>query len=849
MVKDIIKFYNFFKHKHPTEIRVFDEDKYPDGKSLMVNNQDDFFNKTLEYQGINVDVYIGARDRTDKGDKNVASSWFIFLEIDEHDIKKPEQKEKLEKFLKDNGIEIGMSGFSGGGYHYYLPHKEIDFISNPEQRKLYKEQILLAFRSALLEAGIDIDTKIFNLERLGRILGSYNFKRKKKSKILIYNLDVDREKNHEAIKRLVSKYQHETVEVNETAVELLEKYKINETDKWLYDIAKNGIEIKADTGGNSTVFKNTAIILTRECIPEEEIKVIAQSVADLCEDRTLTALYGWITKCENGELSQICKNEINKWVKDNYPMITPYELTEKDKQKNREYAKSIDEDRGIKSFPKGIPGLDFSFNEFFHIGYNKKGEITSKRANIDKVVEYLMDVFTFKTIYGDKFEEIYVYQNGIYTKRGRAIIQTKTEELLKEYATIHNIRETQEKIKRLTEIKRDEFDFIPDGLIPLENGVYNYYTKKLENHNPKYYFKKQFPLEYNPKAICPKILELLNEILYPEYIPVIQEWFGFNTTRQYFIKKAMILFGEKDTGKTQILNLLVKFIGEKNKSGISLQSIAKGNRFEMSFLKDKYANIRDDLSSDDLISGGEFKASTGGSYITAEYKFGDTFEFLTFAKHIFATNKIPKMKDNDNVFYSRCIPIKFDSPIPKEKQNPFILQQITTKEEMSGLLNWALEGLERLHKNNCFSFNKTDLEIKNIMERDSEPLAGFVQDCLTKDEGKQISKEAMFRIYSKYCEIKELPRLSKEQLGRRLPFHCTYILAKRDIERFWENVNLKHTGIDALDTLLKTISQEGNNTIDVYSDKVFEKASKVSCHSKKPIKLPTKVVNGEARYD
>ena len=58
------------------------------------------------------------------------------------------------------------------------------------------------------------------------------------------------------------------------------------------------------------------------------------------------------------------------------------------------------------------------------------------------------------------------------------------------------------------------------------------------------------------------------------------------------------------------------------------------------------------------------------------------------------------MKDSDDVFYSRCIPIPFDNPIPKEKQNPFLLKEITTKEEMSGLLNWALEGLDRLFKNN-----------------------------------------------------------------------------------------------------------------------------------------------------
>ena len=46
---------------------------------------------------------------------------------------------------------------------------------------------------------------------------------------------------------------------------------------------------------------------------------------------------------------------------------------------------------------------------------------------------------------------------------------------------------------------------------------------------------------------------------------------------------------------------------------------------------------------------------------TAEYKFGDSFQFLNFAKHTFATNKIPSVEDvDDAAYYDRWIPIAFD---------------------------------------------------------------------------------------------------------------------------------------------------------------------------------------------
>jgi len=112
--QDVRKFYQFFKHNNPTEIRVFDEIKYPKGKSILVKTEDEFVEKCRYYsEEDKVSVYIGARDRNGKGDKNVISSHFILFEIDEHDIKKPEEKEKVLKFLEDNNIKVGMMGMSG----------------------------------------------------------------------------------------------------------------------------------------------------------------------------------------------------------------------------------------------------------------------------------------------------------------------------------------------------------------------------------------------------------------------------------------------------------------------------------------------------------------------------------------------------------------------------------------------------------------------------------------------------------------------------------------------------------------------------------------------------------------
>ncbi len=429
----------------------------------------------------------------------------------------------------------------------------------------------------------------------------------------------------------------------------------------------------------------------------------------------------------------------------------------------------------------------------------------NEKISIPRIVEHLLKEFTFKTIYGKKDETIYFYNNGIYNLRGREMIKTKTEELLKSKATTNIVNEVLEKVKRKTSIDMEEFNNIPENLVCLNNGVLNVTNKELLPFDSSHYFKNKIPIKYDEKKKCEKILKYIEEVCYPEDVPVIQEFFGFCLYRRYFIKKAIILFGEKNTGKTVLLNILTKFIGKENCSGISLQRIASKDKFSLAFLKDKYINLYDDLSANDLNDAGGFKIATGGGFITAEYKFGDSFQFLTYAKNIFATNHIPNVKNiDDDAYYERWIPIPFDNQISKDKQDNFISDKITLEDEMSGLLNWALEGLSRLLDNGEFSYKKSSEEIKVLMQRQNNPLVAFSNDSLIRDDGNKITKEMMYKIYTKWSQDKKVPRLSKEQLGRNLGKYTNYIIAKGGKERVWENVNV----IGAYDIFKKSEREE-----------------------------------------
>lgn len=314
---EIATYYDFLKHYLSTEVRVFDAIKYPEGKSVFVHSKDEFI-KLVERYNITdkVNVYAGFREREDgmKGDDNVKSSCGIFLEIDEHDKEHLDVRQKLEEFLKQNEIQLALMVFSGGGYHYYIPH-DVKDLSSPEDREHYRLS-LTRFKELLLSKGIEVDKKVFNLERVTRIPGTYNFNRNKMAKILFYNPNVDLLKNRQALNNL---FQSENIPVTtaykkadyEEAVKILQRYCIDKSDKWLYDLIKNKVLIKEDTGGNSVFFKNIAIICARECMLREEIEIIGRAVASLTENRTLASFMGWIKKANNNEISAINETEID----------------------------------------------------------------------------------------------------------------------------------------------------------------------------------------------------------------------------------------------------------------------------------------------------------------------------------------------------------------------------------------------------------------------------------------------------------------------------------------------------------------------------------------------------------
>lgn len=434
------------------------------------------------------------------------------------------------------------------------------------------------------------------------------------------------------------------------------------------------------------------------------------------------------------------------------------------------------------------------------------------RLNHLKVAQVINSLHKFYTKGSQKLE-IYHYEDGKIKQGGSKVIASELQTLSEGKIKINDVNEVIGHIQRLTYSEGD-FESPDLNLICVGNGIFNIQTYRISNHSPEYQFTQKIKWNYRPDAECPNIKKFLNEILSVEDVLVFQEFAGYCLFRQYRYKKALIFVGQKNTGKTTAINLLVNLIGTDNTSGVSLHRILY-DKFAASRMKDRLLNFYDDLSFKDINDTGAFKIATGGGYISAEKKFGDSFEFMNYAKLLFATNKIAAVKDNDDLaYFDRWLILFFDNVSEKPDSN--LLEKLTTKAEMEGFLVWALEGLKRLLSQDKFSYTPTAEENKISMERNSNSLSGFAADCLVNVQDVIITKEDLYKAYVEYCNNQKVAIITKDRFGKNLQGKARYILdstanIEGKKERVWRNVAFANRSY----TLLKTIFNKNisnNNT-------------------------------------
>ena len=361
-----------------------------------------------------------------------------------------------------------------------------------------------------------------------------------------------------------------------------------------------------------------------------------------------------------------------------------------------------------------------------------------------------------------------LFRLGAEVRIAKALERTFRRLEIEKVLKINALREVLERIKRRTYTERQQLNK-DQFLLNVQNGILDLRTFTLLPHDARYLSTVQLQVKYDPEAECPNITRFLRDVLYEEDIPVAQELLGYVLWRDYPAAKAWMLVGTGGNGKSTFISLIKTLLGIENVSSRGLVDLER-NRFATAELYGKLANLYADLEDIALRTTGRFKMLTGRDPVTAEFKYRNGFPFVNFAKLIFSCNKIPEAVDDTDAFFRRWVLISFPNQFLGDREDRNLLAKLTTPEELSGLLNFALDGLKQLQANGWhFSNTRTTADVRLEYIRKSSPVKAFLMDCCKLDVDGLIPKSDLFGRFSEYCHLHKLPVLSSDSFFKKLP--------------------------------------------------------------------------------
>lgn len=430
----------------------------------------------------------------------------------------------------------------------------------------------------------------------------------------------------------------------------------------------------------------------------------------------------------------------------------------------------------------------------------------------EDLVKHVLKKNNLKTLRDDLKNEVWIYEAGIYIPQGESFTKEYCRRILGSAYTSQFVNNVLEKIRADTFI--DGEDFFKEATknkeeIPVLNGILNIFKKSLGVYNPNKTFFSKINAEFNPNADCLKIKSFLKEILKnPEDEKIVFEIIGTTLYKKYFPQISIIFLGDGENGKGVLGNLIRTFLGEKNCCSLPLSQLTPDS-FSVEQLFSKHANITGDVGNQELKDTGRFKELTSGTdLITAKRKFQRDLFFENYATLIFGLNELPRVYDFTHGFWRRWLILEFPYQFLKKSEfelrkkeknvklaNPEIISELTTKKELSGLLNEALKGLERVFKNKQFSYTKSTAEIKDFWIRKSDSFTAFCMDSLEENPDCFISKKDLRKCFKDYCRKYKIKGTSDRNIKAVLEDRFGVVESRKTthegFDNVWEGIRFK----------------------------------------------------------
>jgi putative DNA primase/helicase len=261
-------------------------------------------------------------------------------------------------------------------------------------------------------------------------------------------------------------------------------------------------------------------------------------------------------------------------------------------------------------------------------------------------------------------------------------------------------------------------------------------------------------VEYDPEATCPEydaaIRRIFEKAQYPQtLINFFNELMGYAIQLRRDIPLIVVMIGKGSNGKTSLVKLLIELIGTNFVHSGRVGELDEA-RFGIGSLFGKLLFVDDDVRAGAKLPDGALKKISEAKLLTGEHKFKPAFTFVNRAFPMLLCNNLPSLADLSPGMMRRIHVLPFDRSFDANEIDRDLFDRII-KNELSGVLNRALQGWKRLKLRSRFP-NSADMEraCHDLLVH-ANPLKGFIDECCDTGPKSRVSLQTFYDAYTEWC--------------------------------------------------------------------------------------------------
>lgn len=307
-------------------------------------------------------------------------------------------------------------------------------------------------------------------------------------------------------------------------------------------------------------------------------------------------------------------------------------------------------------------------------------------------------------------------------------------------------------------------------LLNLLNGTLNLKTGDLQPHSAQDMITKVAGCSFDPNAKAPRFEQFIKEIMDGDKADInyIQKLIGYCLSGERPEQLIQFFMGEGGDGKSVLLETIRNLLGDYQIT-LSASTFSAKNAGAIPNDVARLAGARfagvSELPKGLYVNTQLMKGISGGDTLSARFLHQEFFDFKPEALLLFITNFYPFIDVEDKAFLRRVRILKF--PRNFSENSPDLYLQEKINKELSGILNWAIEGY-RLYKKDGLYPSPNMFEALENYKKFIDPLDGFFEERIeiTNNRKDFITLDDLHSAAKTYAFDEDRGKIELQQLNK-----------------------------------------------------------------------------------